>query len=45
VYNEKNGLVKIELALDQGVRSNMISEKQLKRREADRKIDRALKNY
>lgn len=41
---EKNGLVKIELALAKG-KKQYDKRETIKRREADRKIDRALKNY
>lgn len=41
---EKNGLVKIQLALAKG-KKQYDKRETIKRREADRRIDRALKNY
>ena len=41
---EKNGLVKIELALAKG-KKQYDKRETIKRKEADRRIDRALKNY
>ena len=41
---EKNGLVKIQLVLAKG-KKQYDKRETIKRREADRKIDRALKNY
>lgn len=41
---EKNGLVKIQLALAKG-KKQYDKRETIKRKEADRRIDRALKNY